>query len=134
MILKSRGETVFVIDDDPDYLMQQEIVLKSAGYEVITIDNRITAEEELTQRKPDAVIVDLMMDNNDDGFALCYLIKKRYPDIPVVLVTSVASETGIEFETETTEEKSWIKADILLQKPVRAEQILAELKRLLQEK
>jgi hypothetical protein len=64
---------------------------------------------------------------------LCYTAKKKDPDFPVILVTGVTSETGIEFDVITDEERSWIKADIVLAKPVRAEQILNELKRLLKD-
>ena len=51
--------------------------------------------------------------------------------MPVILVTGVAGETGIEFDAATEEEKSWIKADVLLSKPIRAEQVLGELTRLI---
>jgi CheY-like chemotaxis protein len=71
------------------------------------------------------------MENPDAGFTLCYHIRKRDPSIPVILVTSVNSETGMEFATATDRERSWIKADALLAKPVRFEQLRREIDRLL---
>ena len=126
-------KTILVVDDDPDFLIQQEAILKAAGYDVVTACNRIEGEARLTEQLPDAMIADLMMDETDDGFILCYAAKKKDPAMPVILVTSVASETGIEFDATTDEERSWIKADVLLAKPIRAEQIVAELKRLLKD-
>lgn len=124
-------KTVLVVDDDPDFRIQQEAILKAAGYTVLTACNRAEGEQVLSDQTVDALIADLMMDENDDGFILCYSAKKKNADMPVILVTGVTSETGIEFDTVTDEERSWIKADVLLAKPVRAEQILGELERLL---
>ncbi|HEC03913.1 MAG TPA: response regulator [Phycisphaerales bacterium] len=133
MTTKHGTKTILVVDDDPDFLIQQETILKAAGYDVVTACNRVEGEARLTEQPPDAVIADLMMDETDDGFILCYAAKKKDPAMPVILVTSVASETGIEFDAATDEERSWIKADVLLAKPIRPEQIVAELKRLLKD-
>ena len=123
--------TVLVVDDDPDFLLQHEMLLQNAGFNVTTADSQKAAEESLDRQLPDLAVVDLMMENADGGFALCYHIKKRNPDIPVIIVTAVASETGLDFDTATAEERSWIKADALLTKPVRFEQLQREIKRLI---
>jgi len=128
-----KNQSILVVDDDPDFRLQQELSLKAAGYEVVTAGNRADAEALIMDTPPDALIVDLMMEQTDDGFVLCYLAKKQNPNMPVILVTGVARERGIEFDAATEEEKSWIKADVLLAKPVRAEQVLGELKRLFKE-
>ncbi len=125
--------TVLVVDDDPDFRLQQELTLKAAGYQVVTAANRSQAEAVIAENTPDAMIADLMMEEADDGFILCYMAKKKHPNMPVILVTGVAGERGIEFDAATDEEKSWIKADVLLAKPVRAEQVLGELERLFKE-
>ena len=39
-----------------------------------------------------------MMENPDAGFTLCHRIRKQDPSIPVILVTSVNSETGLDFD------------------------------------
>ena len=129
---KPTQKHVLVIDDDVDFLLQQELMLKAAGYRVTCAESRREGERLLAEIKPDALIVDLMIDENDDGFALCYLAKKQAPNMPVIMTTGVAAETGIEFESVTEEERSWIKADVLLAKPVRSEQVIRELERLLE--
>ncbi|MHC4874362.1 MAG: response regulator, partial [Planctomycetota bacterium] len=87
----------------------------------------------LRKEKADAVILDLMIDEDDDGFVLAYKAKKANPEMPVIMVTNIAGETGMEFGAETEEEQSWVKADVVLSKPVRAEQVIGELKRLIGE-
>ncbi|MEI6079639.1 MAG: response regulator [bacterium] len=124
-------KTILVVDDDHDYLFQQRLELESEGYNIITADTRKKANELLKEVKPDIAIIDLMMQEMDDGFVLSYEIKKRYPDVPVIMVTAVTGKTGMEFGSVTPEEKHWIKADTIFTKPVRTEQLLKEIKRLL---
>jgi len=131
---QTNNKTILIVDDDPDFLLQLELILKSSGYHVIKAASRSEAEEMFSERPIDALIADLMLEEDDDGFVLCYQAKKQFPDIPVIIITGVAGETGIEFEAITREERSWIKADVLLAKPIRAEQILGELGKLLKDK
>lgn len=121
--------TVLIVDDDHDYLNQMELQFSSRNYSVVTADRREEAEKILETLKPDIAVLDLMMENTDDGFLLSYLLKKKYPDVPVILVTAVTSETGYEFDQKLSG-SSWIKADVVLSKPVRFEQLLKEIERL----
>ncbi len=121
--------TVLLVDDDQDFIEQMRCMLEAAGHRVSTAPGRARAEEMLEQLKPDLAVIDLMMDRNDDGFVLAYMIKKKYPDVPVIMVTAVTSETGIDFSS-AQDTGGWMKADALLQKPVRFEQLEAQIKRL----
>ena len=129
--MSTPNKTILVVDDDPDFLEQQKITLETAGYEVWTAESRREAEDILAKQHPDAAVVDLMMEQTDGGFALCYHIKKQTPGVPVIIVTAVASETGLDFDAATDEERAWVKADAMLAKPVRPEQLYKELERLL---
>ncbi len=128
------NKSILVVDDDIDFLTQMRINLQEAGFQVITAEGQADAEEILNTTSPALAIVDLMMENVDGGFSLSYHIKKKDPAIPVILVTAVASETGLEFDAKTDEERSWVKADVFLAKPIRFEQLLREINRLLKDK
>jgi CheY-like chemotaxis protein len=125
-------QTILIVDDDPDFLLQTRVQLEAAGYDVLAAESQEAAEELLAATRPDAAVLDLMMENQDAGFALAYRIKKIDEAIPVLLVSGVTSETGLEFDAATEEERSWVKADAFLSKPVRFEQLTRELDRLLQ--
>ncbi|MBN2342893.1 MAG: response regulator [Deltaproteobacteria bacterium] len=120
---------VLLVDDDVDFLEQHRIFLESEDFEVISAHSRAEAETILEDLTPDLAILDLMMDETDDGFVLAYHIKKKNRDIPVILVTAVTSETSLEFDTIGSE-GSWIKADAMLPKPIRFEQLKREIHRL----
>ena len=122
---------VLLVDDDDDFLFQQKLQLEKAGFDVISAQGQGPAEEILERQRPDVAVLDVMMENPDAGFVLCHHIRKKYPSIPVILVTSVNSETGMDFDMATEEDRAWIKADALLAKPIRFEQLRGEIQRLL---
>ncbi len=124
-------KTILVVDDDLDFLAQHRMYLETLGYSVVTAESQKQAEDLLKARRPDLAMVDLMMEHVDGGFTLCYHIKKIDPAIPVILVTAVTNETGLEFDAATREERSWVKADVMLAKPVRFDQLKREIERLL---
>lgn len=125
------SQTIMVVDDDLDFLTVMTMQLETCGYRVITVESAQAARAQLEQVRPDLVMVDLMLEEPDAGFSLCYEIKRRTPDLPVIMVTAVSSTTGLSFEADTDEERAWIKADAVLAKPVRFEQLQGEMQRLL---
>jgi len=125
-------KVVLIVDDDPDYLFQTGLVLERFGLRVIKAENRKEAEQLLSETKPDLCIFDLMMETQDSGFILAYRAKQLYPDVPVIIASAVTSETGLVFKLETMEDKSWIKADIFLEKGIRPDQLQREINKLLE--
>ncbi len=124
-------KTVLIADDDEDYLFQMKMYVESFGFNVITADNQKEAEILIQNTKPDLAIFDLMMENDDSGFILCYKMKRRHPKVPIILATAVASETGISFGVDTDSDKKWIKADLYLEKGIRKDQLHKEINKLL---
>lgn len=127
----TKGKIVLIVDDDVDILAQYKIILEKAGFIVKAAEGRLAAYEILTDTIPDCAVIDLMMEEKDSGFTLAYEIKNKIGDIPVIIVTSVTSETGMKFERLSEYEKEWIKADKILTKPVRPDQLIKEINQLI---
>jgi CheY-like chemotaxis protein len=123
---------LLLVDDDLDILEQMSLALGGEGYEIVTAQGRKEGEEVLMLGRPDLAIIDLMMEEMDSGFVLCHEMKKLYPDLPVIILTAVTASTGLDFHARSDEARSWVKADALLDKPVRFEQLKEEVQRLLQ--
>ncbi|HPM19100.1 MAG TPA: response regulator, partial [Bacteroidales bacterium] len=87
-MMKKSDFTILVADDDPDYLFQTISNLGKAGYKTIAAESQSEAEAIIARFKPSLAIFDLMMENDDSGFILCYRLKKKYPDVPVILATA----------------------------------------------
>lgn len=131
MQMKKSDFTILIADDDPDYLFQSVHSLGKAGYKTMAVESQAEAESVIERFKPDLAIFDLMMENDDSGFILCYKMKRKYPDVPVILATAVSHETGLRFSLDSEREKSWIRADRYLEKGIRSEQLDQEIMKLL---
>jgi len=124
-------KTVLIVDDDIDSLTQLSLQLRNMGFDVISGENQKEGEELINKVKPDLAIFDLMMDNKDSGFILSYKMKKKFPDVPVIIATAVTAETGMMFGLNSEEEKRWIKADLYLEKGLRFDQLKVQINKLL---
>ena len=124
-------KTVLIVDDDMDYLFQMKLKIEQFGYDTITADSQKEAEMIIESVKPDLAILDLMMETDDSGFILAYRIKRKYPDVPIIIATGVTSETGISFDINSEEGQQWIKADLFLDKGIRTDQLQREINKLL---
>jgi two-component system, OmpR family, response regulator len=129
--MKKSDFTILVVDDDPDYLYQTIFNLGKSGYRTAGVESQAEAESYIDKHKPDLAILDLMMENDDSGFILCYKIRKKYPDVPVIIATAVSHETGLAFSLDSEQERSWIRADKYLEKGIRADQLDLEIMKLL---
>jgi two-component system, OmpR family, response regulator len=129
--MKPSNLTILIVDDDTDYLLQTRISIEKYGYKTITADSQREAEIILDKIKPDLAIIDLMMENEDSGFILSYKLKKKYPDVPVIILTAVAAETGISFDITDENNRKWIRADLFLEKGIKTEILKDEIEKLL---
>ncbi len=124
-------KSILLVDDDEDYLFQTRLNLEQFGFRVITLNSQLEAEKLLENFKPDLAIFDLMMENEDSGFILAFKMKKKHPDVPVIIATAVTSETGMSFGINSEDDRKWIKADLYIEKGIRAGQLHKEIVKLL---
>lgn len=81
---------VLVVDDDPDLVETVGMMLESKGCEVGRAYDGVEAEQSIKARRPDLIVLDVMMPRKD-GYVLCAELKanKGTRDIPIVLLTAV---------------------------------------------
>ncbi len=125
-----------VIDDDPDFIDAVTTILKSALYEVVTASNPKEAKTRVLEEKPDLILLDIMMDSLFDGFSLCNAIKtsKEFTDVkntPVIFVSAVKELTGTRFQFNGMEQ-GMAGPDDYIDKPVKPDDLLARIAKLLQ--
>lgn len=121
-----KRKKILVAEDDMDMMEQMNLYLESINYQVIKAYTQEEAEKIINGGDFDAAILDLMLENPDSGFILSHKIKKNFPNKPVIIVTSVAKETGVYFD-KNMDTNNWIKADAIIQKELRFEQLKKEL-------
>ena len=124
-------KTVLIVDDDTDFVEATRVILESNAYDVKTARSREEAMQEITQDKPDLILLDVMMKRMNDGFTLCHELKhdEQLKKIPVIMITSVTQSTGLRFSPGTDGE--YLEAEDYMDKPVEAPDLLAKIDRLL---
>jgi CheY-like chemotaxis protein len=120
---------ILFVDDDIDLLEQDKVLLESKGFKVITAESGEEGWKLFQKEKPDAAVIDLIMEQMDSGFVLCHRIKKTElgKKIPVFILTSATYDTGFKFSASTKEEQEWIKCDGILNKPIVLEDLIDRL-------
>jgi CheY-like chemotaxis protein len=80
---------VLVVDDDPDILEAICDVLENEGYRVARARHGEEALERVSERRPDLILLDLMMPVMD-GLTFAHKLRDRRvePEIPVVVVSA----------------------------------------------
>lgn len=118
---------IVVIDDDPDILDASSLVLKSKGYNVITTTNPNDGYKLIKEKKPNLIILDVMMDEPDDGFFLAQKLRKEKITTPILMYTSVSKAIGMDFG-----KNEMVPVDDFVEKPISPEELVEKVTALLQ--
>ena len=88
---------ILIVDDDPDIRIAISSILKSRSHEVIEANDGEEALAKLKEGKPDLMFLDLLMPKMD-GFAVIRALQddqnKTYPDMPIVIISSIREEAS----------------------------------------
>ena len=126
---------ILITDDDQDIRDSVQAILEGRQYEVVTAADRIEGMEKIESEKPDLLILDVMMTSWQDGFEMARELKKnpQYKDIPILMMTGVKGETGLDFKSSAGD-PTWCPVEGFLDKPVKPDILIAEVEKLLSEK
>jgi DNA-binding response OmpR family regulator len=124
------GKYVLIVDDDPDLVETVSMMLEAKGYEVGKAYDGIEGEAAIKKRRPDVVILDVMMPRKN-GYELCKELKSNNwtKDIPVVMLTAVGE--AVPTTTYTHADGMSLEAEDFIPKPVDAATLVAAVERLL---
>jgi CheY-like chemotaxis protein len=80
---------VLVVDDEPDVLLLCRVNLEFEGYEVMEAADGVEAMSRVRERRPDVILLDVMMPRMDGWQVLTELKSdEQLRDIPVVMLTA----------------------------------------------
>jgi twitching motility two-component system response regulator PilH len=123
-----RTPTVYFIDDSATMREVIKIAFRRESINVITCADAASALAQFDQNKPDVVITDVIMPDQD-GYSVCSQIK-QHPDfgtVPVVLMSGVVNKS-------VADKAVAVKADELIRKPFQPQDLIGRVKSLLEPK
>ncbi len=122
---------ILVVDDDVDVLDSRKIVLEHNNYEVLTATNIHVADEILKREKIDLIILDVMMENDSDGFNFAQQVKNddKFSKIPIILATAVNQRTKFKFDIE--KDGAFMPVEKFMEKPIDPDDLIVTIRGLL---
>ncbi len=117
---------IVVIDDDPDILDASSLILRSHGFEVVTANNPDDGYRIVIETLPDLIILDVIMDEPDDGFFLAQKFRKEGIQTPIIMYTSISRAMGIEFSKSVM-----APVDEFVEKPISPDELVSKVEKLL---
>src|SRR4030088_96100 len=123
-----RAPTVYFIDDSATMREVIKIAFRRENINVITCADAASALAQFEQNRPDVVITDVIMPDQD-GYSVCSQIKQNpeFCDTPVVLMSGVVNKS-------VADKAVSVKADELIRKPFQPQDLIGRVKSLLEPK
>jgi len=106
---------VLVVDDESRVHRVLENMLITCGYNVTSVNNTQAALESIGTNKTDLIIADIRMPDRS-GFELLKEIKRRYPNIIVIMMTGFN-------DTNSIRESFRLGADEYITKPFKTQEL-----------
>jgi CheY-like chemotaxis protein len=124
-IAVKRAPTVYFIDDSATMREVIKIAFRRENINVITCADAASALAQFEQNRPDVVITDVIMPNQD-GYAVCSQIKQHpeFGGIPVVLMSGVVNKS-------VADKAVAVHADELIRKPFQPQELIGRVRTLL---
>lgn len=116
--------TVLYVDDDRDCLDVMRMILESRGYVMLEARSGAEGLALFESHAPDAMIVDLMMETVDSGIRLVREVRRRQPDLPIFILSSVGDRLSQYVDPAD------LNVTGIMQKPIRGDDVLQLLRRL----
>lgn len=82
---------ILIVDDECDIRELVSGILDDEGYETRTAKNALEALQEIKNRQPHLIILDVWLGNDQDGLKVLEEIKRLYCDMPVIMISGHAT-------------------------------------------
>ena len=126
-----RRPKILMVDDDEEFSALISGVLTKRGFEVVTASSADEALESIKSETPQLIILDVMMEHFDSGFALSKKIREHHGKVPTILFSAIGQETGIDFEPKSSEQLERMHADVFLDKGATTDELVLKIRELL---
>lgn len=122
---------ILLIDDDRDFLMATRLILESGGYEVFLAEDGKHGVEMAKSIAPDLTIIDMMMETWGAGFSVVSKIRSTEAgkSMPLIMLSAVDLQGPYQSFQPPNETQT---VDLVLHKPIKAEEFLRKVGHLLQ--
>ncbi len=118
--------SILIIDDEPNITFLLSHRLEKEGYTVYTAQNAKEAFKKIEEKKPDAIILDIMLPETN-GIEICEKLRRdqKFKSTPIIMLSARPISPEMQEKLKNIS-NSYIK------KPFKSEKIIETLKNLMQ--
>ena len=118
---------ILVVDDDPDIVEGVKLFLEKEGHELASAMNREEGMALVEGFEPDLLILDVMMEQPDDGIAMAQELRRQDFRAPILMLTSIGKATGMQYDKDG----EMVPVDAFQEKPVAPDKLVKLVNQLL---
>ncbi|MFO8079155.1 MAG: response regulator [Armatimonadota bacterium] len=113
------GKKVLIVKDDPQFIASAKETLEAKGFEVLVANGKPRAAVAAKREHPDLIILGLVMNGLSEGCSILSELQfeEETSRIPVIMVSSVTTETGFRIDRDGTAPE-WLRVEEFLNAPV----------------
>ncbi|MCK8515934.1 response regulator [Methylonatrum kenyense] len=122
---ENAAKHILIVDDEPNIVLSLEFLMRRRGYEVSTASDGEEALAAIEARKPDLLLLDVMMPRKD-GYQVCQILRERDDTADLRIIMLTARGRDVEREKGLS-----LGADDYITKPFSTQDVVTKVRQLL---
>ncbi len=125
-------KNILIIDDDEILTRSLQAILEEHQYNVDVANDAITGMEKFNSRKPDLLILDVMMATELEGHKLAHTIKSdpANKDLPILVITGMKDVLGVNIR-DAFEGIDELPSVTMMDKPFETEELISNVREMI---
>lgn len=118
---------ILIVDDDPDVVEAVTLLLEQQGHTTAAAYNRQEGMAQVESFAPALIILDVMMEQPDDGLTMAQDLRRKGCNTPILMLTTVSKATGLEIGKDD----EMVPVDDFQEKPIAPATLISKVTELL---
>jgi len=126
--------TILIVEDDPDAVEANRILLEGEGYRAITAADPHSGIQRARADRPDLILLDVMMPDGTEGFHFVWDLRRdndpHLRSVPIIVLSAIHQTTPLRFYPDQSDgyysPYEYLPVQAFLDKPASSERLLAE--------
>jgi CheY-like chemotaxis protein len=133
------GKNILIVEDDPDAADALQILLEDEGYGTTIASDAQSGLAASRSRKPDLIILDVMMPSGTEGFHFVWDLRKdadaTVRDLPIIVLTAIQAVTGMKLQPDKGDKEygpyEYLPVQAFLDKTASSAELISTVERVL---
>jgi DNA-binding response OmpR family regulator len=121
---------ILIVDDDADMVEAGRLVLEREGHVVSSAPDYEGGIKAIEEVQPDLLILDVMMQEPDDGLRFARQVRRQGLSLPILMLTSVNVAMGLHIDKDA----EILPVDEFQEKPIDPATLVQKVRQLLEQK